>query len=75
MPYVSDPMYSSVELSALGLPPHAGEPVAAAVIQADHVEYRSLSATDLPGVRVLVDGRRVTDPARWAGVERIVIGG
>jgi len=49
--------------------------VTAAVIQADHAEYRSLSATDLPGVRVLVDGRRVTDAARWAGVERIVIGG
>ena len=75
MPYVSDPMYSSAELSALGLPPHAGEPVTAVVIQADHAEYRSLAASDLPDVRVLVDGRRVTDPARWAGVERIVIGG
>jgi hypothetical protein len=26
-------------------------------------------------VRVLVDGRRVTDPARWEGVRRVVIGG
>ena len=74
-PYVSDPMYSAEELRALGLPPHEGEPVTAAIVQADHAEYRTLGATDLPGVGVLVDGRRVTDPARWDGVRRIVIGG
>lgn len=74
-PYVSDPMYTADELRALGLPPHCGEPVTAAVIQADHAEYRTLGAEDLPGVRTLVDGRRVTDPARWTAVHRIVIGG
>ncbi|AXI79702.1 nucleotide sugar dehydrogenase [Peterkaempfera bronchialis] len=74
-PYVSDPLYSAAELSALGLPPHRGQPVDAAVVQADHADYRVLSAADLPGVRVLVDGRRVTDPARWQGVRRLVIGG
>lgn len=74
-PYVSDPMYSADELTALGLPPHDGEPVTAAVIQADHAGYRTLGAADLPGVRVLVDGRRITDAERWAGVRRVVIGG
>jgi nucleotide sugar dehydrogenase len=74
-PYVSDPMYTPDELNSLGLPPHSGEPVAAAVVQADHAEYRTLGTADLPGVRVLVDGRRVTDPARWSNVRRIVIGG
>jgi nucleotide sugar dehydrogenase len=74
-PYVSDPMYSADELVALGLPPYAGEPVTAAVVQADHAEYRTLGVAELPGVRVLVDGRRVTDPARWPGVRRILIGG
>ncbi len=73
--FVSDPMYSDAELTALGLTPHAGEPVVAAVVQADHIEYRTLGAADLPGVTVLVDGRRVTDPARWPGVRRVVIGG
>ncbi|HEY7176256.1 MAG TPA: nucleotide sugar dehydrogenase, partial [Micromonosporaceae bacterium] len=58
-PYVSDPMYRADELVALGLPPHNGEPVTAAIIQADHAEYRTLTPADLPGVRVLVDGRRV----------------
>lgn len=74
-PYVSDPMYSTDELVALGLPAYEGQPVTAAILQADHAEYRTLGAADLPGVRVLVDGRRVTDPARWEGVGRLVIGG
>ena len=74
VPYVTDPMYSPAELTALGLPPWAGEPVRAAVVQADHAEYRDLTTTDLPGVEVLVDGRRCTDPERLAGLRRIVIG-
>jgi nucleotide sugar dehydrogenase len=73
--YVSDPMYTAEELVAHGLPAYAGEPVTAVVVQADHAEYRTLSASDLPGVEVLVDGRRVTDPDRWPGVRRILIGG
>jgi nucleotide sugar dehydrogenase len=74
-PYVVDPMYTPEELAELNLPPYTGQPVTAAIVQADHAEYRTLGASDLPGVRVLVDGRRVTDPQRWAGVRRIVIGG
>jgi nucleotide sugar dehydrogenase len=74
-PYVSDPMYSVDELEALSLPPYDGRPVNAVVVQSDHAEYRTLTADDVPGVRVLVDGRRVTDPARWPGVRRVVIGG
>ncbi|GAA3484613.1 MULTISPECIES: nucleotide sugar dehydrogenase [Streptomyces] len=73
--YVSDPMYTAEELTAHGLTPHAGEAVTAAILQADHAEYRELAAADLPDVRVLVDGRRTTDPARWEGVRRVVIGG
>jgi nucleotide sugar dehydrogenase len=75
VPYVADPMYTAEELTALGLTPHSGQPVTAAVLQADHAEYRDLSAADLPEVRVLVDGRRTTDPALWEGVNRVVIGG
>lgn len=74
-PYVSDPMYTSEELTGLGLPPYEGQPVTAAVVQADHAEYCTLATGDLPSVRVLVDGRRVTDPARWGDVRRVIIGG
>ena len=73
--FVSDPLYTGSELEELGLPPHKGEDVDAAVIQTDHASYASLTPKDLPGVKVLVDGRRVTDPASWEGVRRIVIGG
>jgi nucleotide sugar dehydrogenase len=73
--YVSDPMYSDAELTALGLPPWPGEPADAAIVQADHAEYRTLTPADLPGVTVLVDGRRVTDPTRLPGIRHLVIGG
>ncbi len=75
VPLVHDPMFSDEELTALGLASyHLGEPVDAAVVQADHAEYRTLAATELPGVRALVDGRDVTDPGAWAGVTRVVLG-
>ncbi|WP_079170322.1 nucleotide sugar dehydrogenase [Mangrovactinospora gilvigrisea] len=77
VPTVADPLYSDAELTALGLTPHrAGAPADAVIVQADHVEYASLCPADLPGVRVLVDGRRVTDPERWRapGVARVVLG-
>jgi nucleotide sugar dehydrogenase len=72
---VHDPLYSDEELEALGFTPYTlGSPVDAAVLQADHAEYAQLAPADLPGVKVLVDGRDRTDPAKWAGVRRIVIG-
>lgn len=72
---VHDPLYADEELQQLGFTPYAlGTPVDAAVLQADHPEYAQLTPADLPGVQVLVDGRDRTDPARWAGVRRIVIG-
>ncbi|CAM5710644.1 nucleotide sugar dehydrogenase [Streptomyces badius] len=76
MPFVSDPMYTPEELTALGLVPHEGQAVTAAILQADHAEYRELSAADLPDVRVLVEeaGRRTTT-GQLAGVRRVVIGG
>ncbi|MFG2823410.1 nucleotide sugar dehydrogenase [Kitasatospora sp. NPDC048365] len=74
-PTVSDPLHSPEELAALGLPPDDGKPATALVVQADHPEYRDLGAADHPAARVLLDGRRVTDPANWEGVRRIVLGG
>lgn len=57
---VHDPMYSDDELSALGFEPHTlGTSVDAAVVQADHAEYRGLAETDLPDARVVIDGRNL----------------
>ncbi|GHG57582.1 nucleotide sugar dehydrogenase [Flavimobilis marinus] len=72
---VHDPLYDDAELAALGWTAHRrGDEVDVAVVQTDHAEYRELAPADLPGIRLLVDGRRVTDPARWTGVPRIVVG-
>ena len=72
---VHDPMYSDEELEAFGWEPyHEGESAAAAIIQADHKEYAELTPADVPGVKVLFDGRSVTDPQKWDGVPRLTIG-
>jgi UDP-N-acetyl-D-glucosamine dehydrogenase len=65
-PLASDPMFTAAELQALGFTPWDGTPVDAAVVQADHPEYREFAAGDLPGARVVLDGRGVIDPARFA---------
>ena len=78
---VHDPMYTDPEIESFGWTPYAwapgtaGDPVDVAIVQADHPEYAELAAADLPGLRLLVDGRRVTDPAAFTGVPRLTIGG
>jgi UDP-N-acetyl-D-glucosamine dehydrogenase len=57
---VEDPLYTDAELEAFGLSPyHFGEAIDAAIVQADHVEYRNLPAARLPGLKALVDGRDI----------------
>ena len=73
---VQDPMYTDEELEGFGWQPyHLGENVDVAIVQADHPEYSKLTPAALPGVRLLLDGRRVTNPALFVGVPRITIGG
>lgn len=72
---VHDPMYTDDELAGLGFTAyHLGEPVDAAVVQADHAEYRALTPAQLPGLRTLVDGRRMTTAADWPGVTHRTVG-
>jgi nucleotide sugar dehydrogenase len=72
---VQDPMYEDDELRALGFTPHDfGAEVDAAVVQADHAEYRELTPADLPGIKAFVDGRRVSSADAWPGVTYRVIG-
>lgn len=72
---VHDPMFADDELTELGLTPyHLGDPVDVAIVQADHAEYRVLTARDLPGVTVIVDGRAILDAAAFPGVTIRTIG-
>lgn len=73
---VHDPLFTPGELAALGLEPYVeGSRVDAAVLQADHEEYRTFSPAQLPGVGVVLDGRGVLDAARWPGVTLVRLGG
>lgn len=72
---VHDPMYTDEELEAFGWEPyHLGESTDAVIIQANHADYKELKPGDVPGAKLLFDGRRVTDPALWIGTPRLVIG-
>lgn len=72
---VHDPLYTDDELRVLGFDPYAlGEAVDIAILQTDHADYREIGPAELPGIKLLVDGRAVTDTARWAGTPRLVVG-
>ncbi|SFR95732.1 nucleotide sugar dehydrogenase [Microbacterium sp. cf046] len=72
---VHDPLYSDDELVALGFAPYGlGEQVDLAIVQTDHAAYRALEPAQLPGIRLLVDGRNATDAAAWTGTPRLVVG-
>lgn len=72
---VHDPLYSDEELRRLGFEPYAiGGEADLAILQTDHADYRELTPADLPGVRLLVDGRAATDADRWKGTPRLVVG-
>jgi len=62
----ADPLYDAGELRALGFEPWDGGEIEGAIVQADHDEYRTLAPSQLPGVRAVVDGRDVLDPAPFA---------
>jgi nucleotide sugar dehydrogenase len=72
---VHDPLYTDDELRRLGFTPHhLGDEVDAAVVQADHADYRELAPAEFPGIRAFIDGRRVSSADRWPGVTYRVIG-
>ena len=72
---VHDPMYTDDELASLGLDAyHLGEEADAAIVQTDHAEYSVLSLTQLPGVKVVYDGRRVLPPNLGSREQIKVIG-
>ena len=67
-PVFADPLYSDDELRAHGYEPWDGAHADAAIVQADHAEYASLTSAHLPGVARIVDGRGVLDASLFPGV-------
>ena len=73
--FVHDPLYSEEELKSLGFNPyHLGQEIDAAIVQADHSMYKSLSEGDLPGIRTILDGRGTIDNINFANIKLLLIG-
>ena len=68
----ADPLYTDAELRALGFEPWAGDPVDAAIVQADHQAYRTIAPDDIPGARAVVDGRGIVEAEAWLAAGIVV---
>ena len=72
---VHDPMYSDSELVDLGFTPYTlGGEADAVIVQTNHDAYRELSSRDVPGVRTVLDGRRILHSDNWDVDEFILLG-
>ena len=72
---VHDPMYTDDELAHYGFTAyHLGESADAVVVQANHAEYKSVSAADFPGLKTVVDGRKFLDASKFADINFITLG-
>lgn len=72
---VHDTMYDDAELEGFGWTPwHTGDAADLVIVQTDHPEYAELSAADVPGVKLLIDGRNITTAKNWQGTPRLVLG-
>ncbi|VEI12918.1 nucleotide sugar dehydrogenase [Trueperella bialowiezensis] len=72
---VHDPMFSADDLAGYGWDVYdLGDDVDAVIVQADHKEYAEVTPADFPGIKLLFDGRRITNPELWKGTPRLVIG-
>jgi len=68
-------LYTAEELAGFGWAAYTmGQPVDVVVLQADHEEYRTLSAQDIPGAQVVIDGRHILDRGRFEGIRFLVVG-
>lgn len=72
---IHDPLYVEDELKSLGFQPwRRGTTADYAIVQTDHDEYANWGVEDMPGVRVVLDGRGILRPHLWADSEVLVIG-
>ena len=64
--FVQDPLYNDDELIQFELDPyHKGESADVAIIQADHLDYKNWTYKDIPGIRLIMDGRLILDETKW----------
>ena len=72
---VHDPMYTDAELAGYGFTPYNfGQTADAAIVQANHAAYADIVSADLPGVRTVVDGRKMLKPGQLSQADVVVLG-
>ena len=72
---VHDTFYSPEELQGFGWDPYTiGDAADLVIVQTNHPEYKDLSSKDVPGVKLIIDGRNITTAANWTGTPRLVLG-
>lgn len=72
---VHDPIYNDDELKAMGFNAYSyGQPIDAAIVQTDHLEYIDLVATQLPGLKTIVDGRGLIKKENFPDVRLYILG-
>ena len=74
--FVHDPLFENEELSHLGFEPYSfGETCDIAILQADHSQYLKITPEDMPGIKLMYDGRNFLDSDNWESVDFLKIGG
>ena len=72
---VHDTFYTPEELQGFGWDPYTiGDEADLVIVQTNHPEYKDLSSKDVPGVKLIIDGRNITTAANWTGTPRLVLG-
>ena len=72
---VHDTYYDDEELAGFGWDAYTiGDAADLVIVQTNHPEYRELTAADVPGVKLIVDGRNITAAENWTGTPRLVLG-
>lgn len=72
---VHDAFYDAEELAGFGWDAYTpGEAADLVIVQTNHPEYKELSSADVPGVKLIVDGRNITTAENWTGTPRLVLG-
>lgn len=75
VPLVHDGYYSDEELTNLGLSGYVlGSPCDGAIVHTAHAEYMNLVSSDLPGAKILFDGRNITTKSLRDAIRIRVIG-
>ena len=75
IPLVHDSYYSGEELTSLGLNPYVlGSTCDGAIIHTAHQDYLDLSPSDLPGAKILIDGRNISAKTLRSAIPTHIVG-